>query len=161
MAVPRILFTRFTDSASPKLVPLAQHRARILGRGVQQRSRVQTEDRLAVVWQLVSGNNRELARSADIFDDFADALVSATELVELVAEHGEAQQVSDEKAGVYGWYLNLLGHPAALCPRWYRAERERRQAIELALAALPKADIARGARQYVDARSAGSRYEMI
>lgn len=150
MAGPRIIFTRFSNADSPKLVPWRVHRRRVIGSQGERVRSAADGPRLAVVWQLVSANNRELARGADIFDDFQDAVVSATEAVEFTATDGSVFPVSDEVRGSYGWYLNVFDFPAVVCSRWYVAERERRQSLQLTLESLPIATIASGARQYVD-----------
>lgn len=150
MSGPRIVFTRFASTASPKLEPWREHRRRVFGaRSELGRARADTT-RLAVVWQLVSANNRELARSADMFDDFQDAMVSAREAVDSVETDSSIELVSCEEQGTYGWYLGILGLPTVICSRWYVAERERKQSVQLVVKALPVATLALGARQYVD-----------
>lgn len=150
MSVSRIIFTRFANTNSPKLEPWREHCRRVVGSVREPRHSITDPERVAVVWQLVSANNRELARSSDIFDDFQDAVIAATEVKDYVVSHGEIVSVSDDRQGAYGWYLNVLGHPAVTCSRWYGAERERRDAMMLAVRSLPEANIASGARQYVD-----------
>ncbi|WP_166878455.1 hypothetical protein [Salinibacterium sp. ZJ450] len=157
MGVPRIIFTRFANADSPKLAPWRAHRRRVVGATAETGRTTPNPERLAVVWQLVSANNRELARSADVFDDFQDAVISATEAVDFVASDGAVILTSDERQGSYGWYLSIFGHPAVVCARWYVAERERRHAVALTLKSLPLAEIARGARQYVDSQSVSQR----
>lgn len=158
MGAPRIIFTRFANAESPKLTPWREHRRRVIGATVETGRPVVDADRLAVVWQLVSANNRELARSADIFDDFQDAVVSATEAVEYVTSNGAAVPVGDERSGVYGWYITVFNFPTVVCARWYVAERERQHAVRLTLESLPLAGIAAGARQCSELSSTTSRY---
>ncbi|WP_167138697.1 hypothetical protein [Diaminobutyricimonas sp. TR449] len=155
MGGPRIIFTRFADSNSPKLTPWRDHRRRVVGSAGQ--SGRQSSEPLSVVWQLISANNRELARSADVYDDFQDAVSSATEAVELIATDGSVVQVSDERHGSYGWYITLFDLPAVVCSRWYLAERERRHAVALTLKSLPIASITAGARQHVELSTHGQR----
>ncbi|WP_166791687.1 hypothetical protein [Cryobacterium frigoriphilum] len=103
-----------------------------------------------MIWQLLSANNRELARSADIYADFASARASAVRAAEAVATRGNVTLVSDDRRGAYGWYVEVDQIPEVVCARWYVAERERRHAVDLSLASLPLAQIAEGARQYVE-----------
>jgi hypothetical protein len=149
MSGSRIIFTRFADADSAKLEPWREHRRRVIGGAGEHRRQSTDSDRLGVVWQLMSANNRELARSSDIFDDFQDARIAATEVQEFVGSHGEVVYTSDDRRGAYGWYLSVLGHKAVICSRWYSAERERRDAVLLAMKFLPEAQLASGARQFV------------
>lgn len=150
MSGSRVIFTRFTNAESVKLRPWREHRRNVVGAGGEPTRKIAEGARYAVVWQLISANNRELARSADVFDDFEDAVLSAREAVDLVSTHGEVVPVSSDQMGTYGWYVRILGHPAVICSRWYAAERDRQQAVRLTLQSLPTAQLAAGARQYVD-----------
>ena len=150
MSGPRIIFTRFASAASPKLEPWREHRRRVVGSSGEPARMRADSTRLAVVWQLVSANNRELARSADVFDDFQDAVVSAREAVDCVRTDSSVELVSCDEDGTYGWYLRILDFPTVICSRWYAAERERRQSVQLVLETLPMVTLAEGARQYID-----------
>jgi hypothetical protein len=154
MSGPRIIFTRFLSGESPRLSPWREHHRRVLSQvaGVSQVA----DKGSVVVWRLVSSNNRELARSAEIFSLFQDAVTSARSASTSVAS-GTVFLVSDERRGAYGWYLADADGPVAVCARWYEAERERRHAVELAMKGLSLATVAEGARQLIDsdARHAG------
>lgn len=150
MSGSRVIFTRFTNAESVKLRPWREHRRKVVGATVEPVRTSADGSRYAVVWQLISANNRELARSADEFDAFEDAVLSAREAVDLVKEHGVMMPVSSDQMGTYGWYISILGHPVVICSRWYASERARQHAARLTLESLPVAELAAGARQYVD-----------
>ncbi|MFC5929605.1 hypothetical protein D6T64_17390 [Cryobacterium melibiosiphilum] len=151
MGVPRITFTRFSSAGSAKLAPWREHRRRVIERTGPTATGPTTEsaDR-SVVWQLLSANNRELARSADVYVDFISARASAVHAAEGVASRGTVTLVSDDQRGAYGWFVDVDQVTEIVCARWYVAERERRHAVELTLASLPLARIADGARQHVE-----------
>ncbi len=143
---PRVVFVRFTSSASPKLVPWVSHAGRVVGNGsVSQNLNGPAESQERLIWQLVSANNRQLARGTDIYTSFdaarthVDRVASSSEelLVELVSEAGR---------GVYGWYASLEGVPVMTCARWYLTDRDRRHSINLATRCLPVAMLHDGAR---------------
>ena len=142
MAVqPRVIFTRFSSADSSEFRPWMEHLARVLGS--KNPSQVAVKD--PTVWQLVSANNRELARSVGLFSGFASARTSA-EAVARALPRATVRSVVDERQGLHGWYLLLDGEPMVACSRWYFADRERTQAVNLALAALALANFAEGAR---------------
>ncbi|TXN31063.1 hypothetical protein [Lacisediminihabitans profunda] len=147
MSGPRIIFTRFLSGESPRLAPWREHHRRVLSQtAVASQS---TERGSVVVWRLVSSNNRELARSAEIFGQFHDAVASARSAASS-AEITTVCLVSDERGGSYGWYLADADRPVAICARWYDAERERRHAVELAIKGLALATVGEGARELMD-----------
>lgn len=130
---PRILFTRFASGHSPKLQPWLAHLHRILladGRAVPA-----LEGELgdgALVWQLVSGNNRQLARSAGVYSSFDSATSSVTAMASEAARLSVAL-VSEHQRGVFGWYASLDGNPVLACARWYDTERDRARSIKLVI----------------------------
>jgi len=156
MADPRIVFTCFASSDLAILDPWREHRGRVVGSAGEPGRSVGAAEAPAVVWQLVSANNRELARSADIFDDYEDAVISANEAVQFAGSDGVVP-TSDPLTGGYGWYIRVLGHPAVVCGRWYLAERERRHALRLTLESMPLARLTPGARQYIGRNTLPSR----
>lgn len=155
MGVTRIIFTRFASTNSLKMRPWHEHRRRVIDDGRLERDLPETDESI-VVWQLVTANNRELARSADVFTDFITAHHSVVDQVRAGGQ-SSAVPVSDERRGGYGWYLTVDERPSVICSRWYVADRERRQAMELAVASISTAKIALGARQYAEWRSPGVR----
>ncbi len=140
---PRIVFVRFIDGDSPKLSPWIAHVARVLGPVFRRQVSAGHEGLL--VWQLVSGNNRQLARSVAIYDSFESATASARAVVEsgLILS---VESVSEAGRGVYGWYACLNGDPVMTCARWYVNDRDRRHSIELALKSVTIATLHEGAR---------------
>jgi hypothetical protein len=155
MGVPRIIFTRFASIHSLKLRPWHEHRRRVIDDHRLEPDQPETDGSI-VVWQLVTANNRELARGASVFADFITARRSVTDQIRAATE-SRAVPVSDEQRGGYGWYLTVGERPAVICSRWYVADRERRQAMELAVATISMAKIALGARQYAEWQSTSVR----
>lgn len=135
------MFVRFANSESPKLVPWRAHTASIIS--LDAPAPVTAHE--LVVWQLVSANNRELARGFGVHASFDLARASAAHVV---AAEGTlvAELVNESARGVYGWYASLGGVPAVTCARWYVSDRDRRQSMNLALASLPLASLTAGAR---------------
>jgi hypothetical protein len=143
-AGPRIVFTRFHTSESPKLVPWVAHTQRVLGTATAPEvAAVRTAG--SVVWQLVSANNRQLARGADVHETFQGAHADAVDVVERAAEL-TVKLVSEDARGVLGWYAGIAGVPVVMGARWYTNQRDRRQAIELALRCIAVAEVQVGAR---------------
>jgi len=142
MAVqPRVIFTRFADVENPELGPWLAHVRRVLGK------RAPAEVALAdpTVWQLVSGNNRELARSAGLYAGFRAASDSAERTIQSLPS-ATVRPVVDESRGLKGWYLAVDEVPVVICSRWYLADRERSQAVKLAASSLAVAVLSDGAR---------------
>jgi hypothetical protein len=146
MAVqPRVIFTRFADVENPELRPWLAHVRRVLGK--QAPAVVPVAD--PTVWQLVSANNRELARSTGLFAGYRAASDGARLTISGLAS-AVVRPVVDEARGLHGWYLSIDGEPAVICSRWYLADRERSQAVKLALASLGVAQLSGGARVALD-----------
>lgn len=148
MAGPRIVFTRFDASDLAILEPWRAHRDRVIGIAGESVRPERGAASPAVIWQLVAANNRELARGIEIRDTYEDAVISASEAVQLSAGDGVVL-ISDPLTGEYGWFIRVLGRPAVVCGRWYLAERERRHALRLTLESMPRARLAPSARQYI------------
>lgn len=132
---PRFVFTRFASRSVARFAQWNDHLARVTG----VRSPVlvpvgSPDDDTVVVWSLVSGNNRELARGWRAFGRFDDATAAAIAVAETTV--WEAQLVNDARAGGYGWYLTAARVPEVVCSRWYEADRDRRAALSGATEAL-------------------------
>lgn len=153
---PRIVFVRFLTSESPKLVPWAAHSSRVLAAkdGAAVLTKLSADGH--VVWQLVSGNNRQLARGTEVHDSFEDARAHAS-MVVAAAARLTVDLVSEAGRGVYGWYVSLDGLPVATCARWYVSDRDRRHSIELALRSVAEATLHEGSRLTDPVLMAGSR----
>jgi hypothetical protein len=150
---PRIVFMRFQSSASPKLVPWLSHTSRVIGVPLAVSQEVVEN---LVVWQLVSANNRELARGIGAHESFDEALANAS----IVADSGDervVELVSNSARGDYGWFVTIGGVPVMTCARWYFTDRDRRHSIELALKSISIAQLHTGARLSDPALMAGDR----
>ncbi|WP_309710920.1 hypothetical protein [Pseudolysinimonas sp.] len=99
----------------------------------------------SIVWQLVSANNRQLARGIDVYESFEEAHSTASDLVEASASL-TVSLVSEAGRGAYGWYLSSEGRPVITCARWYLTERDRRNSITLAIRSLAVATLSPGTR---------------
>jgi hypothetical protein len=151
--VPRIVFARFVSTASPKLQPWTEHVQRVVGTAAIFLSDADpSREECAVVWHLVAGNNRQLARSARILGSFEGARADARRTIEVGLELA-VSEVSEHARGVYGWYASYRGEPVMTCSRWYETERDRRHAIELALRSLDTTSVHTGARLVDDVRA--------
>jgi hypothetical protein len=142
MAVqPRVVFRRFAPHDAAYLEPWMTHLSRVLG------TRAPVPERTAdmTVWQLISANNRELARSARIYSGFAAARASAQATI-LGLPDAMVNLAVDERRGLQGWFVTIDGEPEMVCSRWYFADRERGQAVTLAISALTNAVLAEGTR---------------
>ena len=138
---PRIVFTRFLSGDSPKLVPWVAHVRQVTGSTDES---AEIEDN-AIVWQLVSANNRHLARSVAIHASFEDAAASARAIV-AASSALAVELVSQPTRGSYGWFAAHHGVPVMLCSRWYLTPRDRRHSIALALRSLDEAELHEGVR---------------
>lgn len=125
---PRFVFTRFASQSATRFARWNDHLERVTGlRAPSPVAAAGTADDVLVVWSLVSGNNRELARGWRAFTRFDDAASAALALGE--APGGEAQLVNDARLGGYGWYIEVAGLPEVVCARWYESDRDRRTAL--------------------------------
>ena len=149
-AVPRIVFVRFISAGSPKLTPWIGHAHRVISPDAD----VAAPTTGTVVWQLVSANNRQLARGAVVLDTFEDAHADAARTVERHADL-TIDFISEGRRGVYGWFASLDGQPVMTCSRWYVTDRDRRHSIELAQRSLANAVLHTGARLNDPALMAG------
>lgn len=143
---PRVVFMRFLDDESPKLKPWIAHVSSVLGAHPRTEEAISSSNREgSVVWQLVSANNRQLARGVGVHGAFDLARLHAERVVvsgsRVVVEH-----VSEPARGVYGWFATVDGEPVMTCARWYATDRDRRHSSELATRSIPVATLLAGAR---------------
>jgi hypothetical protein len=125
------------------LKPWLAHARRVLGEAESLRRESSTQG--FIVWQLVSANNRQLARGIDVHETFEDARATVTALSS-ASESLSVEYASEAGHGLYGWYLKLDERPVATCARWYLTERDRRNSIDLALRSIGVATVHVGAR---------------
>lgn len=150
---PRVVFVRFLTSESPKLNPWVSHSDRVLKSTTVS---AVGADGDAVVWQLVSANNRQLARGAAVHRSFESAHESALAVV-AAGDALAVSLVSEQGRGVYGWFASLDGEPAMTCSRWYLTDRDRRYSIDIAMRSIVTATLHSGARLTDPALMGGDR----
>ncbi len=150
---PRIVFTRFAMSTSPKLRPWREHVRRVTG-AAPDLIGVDGETASVVVWNLVSANNRELGRGAQIFQRFDEAVLNAQRVI---TQELDIIPVSGDRDGVYGWKAAHEGVTQLTCARWYQTDRDRQHSISIAMAALRSASLRAGARSNHPSLMAGER----
>lgn len=130
-----MIFMRFSHREANRLQPWQEHCSRVTGRIPAVEFAVDPQpksDPSVVVWHLVSGNNRVLARSAAIYSSLDQATTGALEMSR-AGESLAITQVFDQIRSVYGWYGSIADRAVITCSRWYGSERDRRQAIDLAV----------------------------
>ena len=142
---PCIVFTRFTTGDSPKLVPWVDHLQRVANRTQTELSDDDSFAQGAVVWHLLSANNRQLARSAKIHSSVDAAAAGARLVVEACASL-IVEMVSEQVRGGYGWFARDQSEPVLVCSRWYDTSRDRSHASDLAIRSLSEAWFHPGAR---------------
>ena len=153
MAVgPRFVFVRFQSSESPKLTPWLAHVSRVVGRTARATMPLLGDG--CLVWQLVSANNRELARSVDVYGSF-EAATAGAQLVIDASGRTAFEQVSESGRGVYGWFASIDDIPVMTCARWYVTDRDRRHSIDIARKAVATATLHTGARLNLPALMGG------
>jgi len=135
---------RFLTVDSPKLTPWVAHTRRVVNAHSLDTIATKPSTGL-VVWQLVSANNRQLARGVDVVDTFEGARANAS-VVAGAVDRLVVESVSEAGRGVYGWFASLDGRPIITCARWYVTDRDRRHSIGLALKSLAVAELHAGAR---------------
>lgn len=154
---PRIVFVRFLSEESPKLTPWIAHVSRVMGPvPLPDVATAPTDSEDRLVWQLVSANNRQLARGVGVHTSFEAARVHAGAVVSS-SEALDIELVSEAGRGMYGWFALLGGVPVMTCARWYLTDRDRRHSIELATRSVPVAVLHEGARLTDPALMAGQR----
>lgn len=138
---PRVVFARFESVDSPKLVPWTLHVERVLATAPAPAA----GDDGVIVWQLVSANNRQLARSARVHPSFDSASQDAQRVIDEV-DRLEFVPVSERGRGVYGWYANVGDDSVVVCAKWYVTDRDRRHSMALAHVAMGTARLREGTR---------------
>jgi hypothetical protein len=143
---PRIIFLSFDSQESQKLVPWVTHAARVVGdRPSAPDPQTSSQGNVRSVWQMVSSNNRQLARGLGVHGSFEQARSHAKR----VADSGAdliIEYVSEPGRGVYGWFANLAGEPVMTCARWYLTKRDQQHSSELAARSVSVAALLAGAR---------------
>jgi len=143
---PRVVFMRFLDDESPKLAPWISHATRVIGdRSVAPLTPNTTGNQGRSVWQLVSANNRQLARGVGVHESFELARIHAQHVVDSGPELS-LEFVSESGRGVYGWFASFAGVPVMTCARWYLTDRDRRHSGDLATRSISSALLLAGAR---------------
>jgi hypothetical protein len=143
---PRVVFMRFAARGTSKLELWQTHRDRVLGFSASiVETFGQTTDGSVVAYNLVSTNNRVLARSAHLYAHLGDAIAAAHTLVESAAALKIAL-VTDSLRGQYGWHGSAAGVAVLTSDHWHATERDRRASVEVSLIALATAEIATEAR---------------
>lgn len=143
---PRVVFMRFLDEESPKLSPWTAHSTSVIGPAAAALVAVaagQGDGRS--VWQLVSGNNRQLARGVGVHSTFESARGHAQSVIDS-REELAIEYVSEAGRGVYGWFATLAGVPVVTCARWYLTDRDRRHSSDIAIRSLSTAVLHSGSR---------------
>jgi hypothetical protein len=140
---PRIVFVRFQSRESPKVTPWLDHVSRVVGH--REPDDASDLGHGCFVWQLVSANNRELARSVGVYSSFESASANAQSVVD-AHQRAVVAQVSEAGRGAYGWFASVDNTPVMTCSRWYVTDRDRRYSIDTAVKAVSTATLHAGAR---------------
>lgn len=131
----------FTLARSPLS---GQHIVRSIGPGTPAPSpggpRLADHAGALVRWRLLSGNNRQLGRSAELFDGVAEARQAATTIRD-AADSVEQYVVRLTAPVRWGWSLMLDGIVVAVSGRAYEGERTAVHALELFLSAATAAPL--------------------
>jgi hypothetical protein len=102
----------------------------------------------AAAWQLVSGNNRELGRSAS-YQWGPDACVGAIDELVRSLPRAQTRLSRNPSTGLWAWVLTLDGEPVATSARGYRRETEARDSLDHFQRAVPVAAIRSRTRRVV------------
>ncbi|WP_075017708.1 hypothetical protein [Actinacidiphila rubida] len=91
-------------------------------------------------WRLIGANNRELGRSAAVFESVELCGAAVVRLREGVGA-GQVRVLfaMSDTAGTWTWRLELGGHQAAMSGRTYQRQREAQHNLNLFLTAVPLA----------------------
>lgn len=92
------------------------------------------------VWRLISANNREIARGAGMYADYAEAAAHA-QRVRDAAPLLTVTFIRRTGRGEYGWYASFGKCPVLLAAAWHRTARDRDRSAATALQALGGAKI--------------------
>jgi hypothetical protein len=81
-----------------------------------------------VAWRVSGTNNRELGRSAEVYEDVVSCYESALYLQHNI-ERTTAIVAADHHSGLWVWQLDLDGHAVAVAGRPYQRHREARHSL--------------------------------
>ena len=85
--------------------------------------RPQEEGRRWVAWRLVGANNRELGRSAEVFDDIVACRAAIDHVRERIGA-ADAAVVLNDSSGLWTWRLAIDSKTVAAASRAYQRRRE-------------------------------------
>jgi hypothetical protein len=149
---PRVAFLRFASREALKLEPWREHCRMVTGSPPIISEAPDESDGVTIVsWQLISSNNRTLARSARLYTSLHLAEERVGRII-AARDRIETHLVSEDLRGMHGWWASISGIAIMTCSRLYLTERDRNQSAELAIASLPLAVVQHGARLLVPAR---------
>lgn len=95
-----------------------------------------------VGWRLIGANNRELGRSATVFENLELCRTAVVQLREgVVAGQVRVLFATSDGAGTWTWRLELGGHQSAMSGRTYQRQREAQHNLSLFLTAAPLAQL--------------------
>lgn len=93
-----------------------------------------------VVWRLISGNHRELARGVGLFPSYEAAAAHAT-TVQRAATELAITFVQGRPSREFGWYASLRDRPVLMAGAWYPTVRDRDRGAVAALELLAGARV--------------------
>lgn len=93
-----------------------------------------------VGWRLIGANNRELGRSAAVFESF-DLCRAAVLRLREGADQSRVLFAMSDPSGKWTWRLELGGQQAAMSGRTYQRQREAQHNLSLFLTAVPLAQL--------------------
>jgi hypothetical protein len=117
----------------PGAVPVPRHSVE-----AREAAEVTIKRRPWVMWRLLSGNNRELGRSAMAFADLESA-VAAVMMVRGGVRHLESRIVQDSRPTQWSWLMDLDDETTARSSRAYQRLRECHYSLAGFLESLPRA----------------------
>ncbi|MFF3464829.1 hypothetical protein ACWCQN_05725 [Streptomyces sp. NPDC001984] len=97
-------------------------------------------DEGAVGWRLVGSNHRELGRSAESYDGFAECRAAVLRLRERIADAKVLLSTTDS-AGGWSWRVEIDGRAAAVAGRAYQRQRDCQYNLGQFLNAVPVAEL--------------------
>lgn len=133
-ATPLAGLTGRLRTETPKLAPPL---GSIAGRPVTMPQRF---NQSFTVWRLISANNREMARAAGMFSDYAEAAAHAQRVKDAAAVL-TVTPIRRAETRDYGWYASFGECPVLLSAVWHRSPRDRDRSALGALQALVEAKI--------------------
>lgn len=114
-----VLYFSFDSVDQPGLVAWSRFREQVLAalEGPAIPADLPQAGRVGV-WRLLASNNREVARSAGVFDSF-DSAKRAVALLQERWEELEVETFHGPVSATHGWAATLGGIPVVTCSRWY------------------------------------------